>query len=163
MLSIKTGRKILGVFTDRVPVTLYRIQNGKSVALRDKAIQQSKKRTSFDLVLSSKGLVEPLLNNENFIRPNGMSTRPNGPMLQELVRNFSGNRVVLVEIPEGTLIPQDLVILHEHTDHYSFQSRVEMRLEDLNAKLTAFLIDEGKWMSPDDFCKENSFEDSINQ
>ena len=40
-------------------------------------------------------------------------------MLQETVQNFSGSNTVAVEIPADTLIPDELVIIHEHSDHYS--------------------------------------------
>jgi len=46
-------------------------------------------------------------------------------------------------IPEGTLLPDDLILVHEHTDHYSLQPAVEMDLKDLNKKITRFLEEKG--------------------
>ncbi|KAM0632853.1 hypothetical protein ACHAO3_005916 [Verticillium nonalfalfae] len=65
--------------------------------------------------------------------------RPLGDLQTKLVKDFKGSNVVVYAIPEGTILPDDLILVHEHTDHYSLQPAVEMQLKDLGKKITRFL------------------------
>ncbi|KAI8913717.1 hypothetical protein BC831DRAFT_489973 [Entophlyctis helioformis] len=121
-----------------VPVTLYRIQNGENVRLREHSEQKRLGRISFDYKLQPDGLVHPK-KGPLFEDPNGMSTRAVGPVLQEFIRTFRSKWPVVYEIPKGLELPDDLVLLHEHTDHFSFQCDVPMSSQDLNSKLTAMM------------------------
>ncbi|KAL3468729.1 hypothetical protein BJX99DRAFT_265873 [Aspergillus californicus] len=43
-----------------------------------------------------------------------------------------------------TALPDDLILVHEFGDHYSLQARKEMTVEELNAKINAFLTSKGQ-------------------
>jgi hypothetical protein len=51
-------RKLIGRYTDVTPIQLFRIQQGTSVKLRDKAVQVLKNRAAYDLSVHD-GLVYP--------------------------------------------------------------------------------------------------------
>lgn len=101
-----------------VPLQLFRIQNRKEVRLREYAAQEKLGRTSFDLMVQNDGLVHPMQGNK-FVRPNGMSWRPLGPILYELLADFKGNCIYIM--PKGLELPSTLTLIHEHSDHYSIQ------------------------------------------
>jgi hypothetical protein len=131
------GGKLIGRFTEAVPTTLFRMQSGKRAALRPHHLQVAKGSPSFDLHLHD-GKVLPMDPADDVFRgPNGMSLRPKGQMFAVLLDRFKGNHVY--EIPGGTELPKSLVLLHEHTDHYSLQTTAPVTLEELNSVLTRFL------------------------
>jgi len=132
------GRPLLGIYRE-LPLALFRLQAAKTVALRDYAVQRAAGRASFDLHLHDGGIVQPSDTAAmTFNGPNGMSLRPSGPMLASIVAQFRG-RCIVFEVPARTPVPEELVLLHEHTDHYSLQAARPMPLEELNKRLTAFL------------------------
>ena len=122
----------------QLPLTLYRIQAKPTVNLRDYAEQLAKGRTSYDLK-TTNGKVLPM-DGDTFHTPNGMSLRPNSPVMKTILENFRGNPRVYC-MPVGTTLPDGLVVLHEHSDHYSMQTTEPITLSDLNAKLTALLAE----------------------
>ncbi|EFC44493.1 predicted protein [Naegleria gruberi] len=69
--------------------------------------------------------------------PNGLSLRPGGHTLGHILAHYK-KKVGLILIPEGVAIPDDLVLIHEHTDHYSLQTSVPCTEDELNAKLNHF-------------------------
>jgi hypothetical protein len=75
---------------------------------------------------------------DEFHTPNGMSLRPSGEKMAAILREFRGGPRVY-RLQEGTRLPDGLVILHEHSDHYSLQVSEEMTLTAFNSKLTAYL------------------------
>ncbi|GAA5858300.1 hypothetical protein JCM8547_004639 [Rhodosporidiobolus lusitaniae] len=110
--------------------------------LRDHDTQVSKGRHSYDLHLEkADGFVYPLRDPSKFATPNGASLRPDGPMFQEIVRNFDVPNAVVWELDEGLPLPSELILYHEHSDHYSIQTRVPMPLPELNERITRFLVD----------------------
>jgi hypothetical protein len=129
-----TGQKIIGRFTV-APIGLFRIQTGQSVKLREYYRQKELKRMSFDY-RSTDGIIKPATGSD-FIGPNGMSLRPGGFVLGEIIANYRGNNIYF--IPKGTKFPSELVLLHEHSDHYSLQTSVECHENTLNQRLTDFL------------------------
>ena len=120
----------------QLPLTLYRIQPRLQVSLRDFDTQMAKKRESYDLKLHN-GLVLPMTG-DTFHTPNGMSLRPNSDTMVRILNQFRGD-VNVYSILQGTILPDDLVVIHEHTDHYSMQTTVPVSLPDLNAKMTELL------------------------
>eukprot|EP00300_Choanocystis_sp_HF-7_P033531 c45891_g1_i1.p1 GENE.c45891_g1_i1~~c45891_g1_i1.p1 ORF type:complete len:166 (+),score=33.38 c45891_g1_i1:29-499(+) len=120
----------------RLPVTLYRIQARLPVALRDYQSQTAKGRTSYDLTLHN-GLVLPA-QGDTWIGPNGMSLRPRTEKMISILREFKGEPTIYALL-EGMRLPPDLVLLHEHSDHYSLQTAVPIELPHLNSKLTALM------------------------
>lgn len=70
--------------------------------------------------------------------------QPLGKTQTRLVKRFRGSDVVVYAVPEGmfsfcktsnrvelialqgTPLPDDLILVHEHSDHYSLQPSVEM-------------------------------------
>eukprot|EP01087_Luapelamoeba_hula_P007389 TRINITY_DN1816_c0_g1_i1.p2 TRINITY_DN1816_c0_g1~~TRINITY_DN1816_c0_g1_i1.p2 ORF type:complete len:119 (-),score=14.60 TRINITY_DN1816_c0_g1_i1:37-393(-) len=89
---------------------------------------------------------------------NGASLRPNTPMLQEVIRNFRGRHTTVYRLPQDTPIPDDLILLHEHTDHFSLQCAVPMTLSELNKKLTTFCQKHGEKLTKQGFCDKYPFE-----
>lgn len=126
---------LLGRF-NKTPIVLYRIQGGEKVSLREHSEQVKLKRTSFDLKLGADGLVHPATG-ENFIGPNGASLRPGGFVFGEIVANFRGPRMRIIEIPAGVDLPKELVLLHEHSDHYSLQTSEKRSLKGMASALYA--------------------------
>ncbi len=79
-----------------------------------------------------------------------MSLRPLGQTLSKLAKSYNFDCVY--EISEGTQIPDDLILVHEYSDHYSLQTSIISSPEDLNKKLTMFLQKQ-KSLKKDDFLK----------
>lgn len=57
---------------------------------------------------------------DKYQKPNGLSCRPLGVNLTEYLEVFVGE--CIIELPKGLILPDDFVMIHEHTDHYSFQT-----------------------------------------
>ena len=127
--------KLLGRYKT-FPVTLYRLQQKKEVLLRDFMTQTNLGRNSYDFRLGEDGLIHPN-ESEFFIFPNGMSLRPLGLTLKNVAMTYKFKYAY--EIPMNTPIPENLILLHEHTDHYSLQSSIKCTPEELNDRLTKFL------------------------
>lgn len=125
----RAARPLLGRY-NKTPMVLYRVQNGEKVILREHSEQMKLKRTSFDLKLGADGLVHPATG-PNFIGPNGASLRPAGFVFGEIVANFRGPRMCIIEIPSGIVLPKELVLLHEHSDHYSLQTSEKRTLKGM--------------------------------
>mmetsp|Transcript_18707 Transcript_18707/g.26193 ORF Transcript_18707/g.26193 Transcript_18707/m.26193 type:complete len:169 (+) Transcript_18707:18-524(+) len=133
--STEGKKPLLGKF-DHIPIELYRIQTGVKVNLRDYDVQKKAGRTSFDVVLKN-GLVLPS-EGDFFMGPNGMSLRPGGFNMGEIVANFKGAHRI-IEIPKDIKLPKEFILLHEHSDHYSLQTTVPITLSELNSRMTKFL------------------------
>jgi len=118
-----------------LPLPLFRIQSGDKASLREYEDQKKKGRTSFDLKLGADGKVHPAPCPE-FIGPNGASLRPGGFNFGEIVATYRGPRIRIYELPAGLALPPTLVLLHEHSDHYSLQTTAPVSLEALNKTLT---------------------------
>lgn len=137
LLLFIMSRRIIGRFTT-VPTKLFRVQTGVGVKLRLEAAAIAAGRQSFDVSGQRDGLIWPRDPEEPlFLGPNGMSMRPLGEKLALIMSGYSRGRVF--EVPEGTPLPSELVLLHEHSDHYALQPTACMTLEALNAALTGFL------------------------
>lgn len=130
--------KVIGVYHDTTPVQLFRIISGKSgkIVLREKDAQLLKGSRSFDFQLKD-GIVLPI-SDFLFEGPNGMSLRPRGMSHYEILAGMKGE-VSVCEIPRGEEIPAGLVLVHEHSDHYSMQTDIPCTAKELNKKLTEFL------------------------
>ena len=138
MTAGSNGIKQLVKRFQKIPITLYRIQPRLPVSLRDYDTQMAKGRTSYDLKLNKDdGLVHPAHGDE-WIGPNGMSLRPGNDTMLNIIKNWKGDTQVY-RLQEGTRLPDELVILHERDDHYSFQTTEPVTLEDLNVRLTDYL------------------------
>ncbi|KAM0756189.1 hypothetical protein T439DRAFT_320885 [Meredithblackwellia eburnea MCA 4105] len=134
--ATRRPRPLLGKYTT-VPVELFRVNSSDKVALRDYDSQMKMERTAYDLHLKEDGLVHPS-QGDMFNGPNGCSLRPDGPMMQEVIRNFESENIVVWRIPQGLQLPSNLIILHEHTDHHSLQLTEPMTLSEFNKTLTSF-------------------------
>ena len=137
---------------------LFRVNSGEKVILRDFSSQKRLDRSSYDLVLKEDGLVHPAENTGNFEGPNGASVRPNSPFMQEIIRGYKGKGVTVYLLKEGTKLPPELTLLHEHTDHHSIQCTKPMKLKDLNALLTDFCKTKGVRMTKQEFVEKYPFE-----
>jgi len=150
--------KLLGRFAS-FPFDICRIQSGKVVSLRDRAVQTKEGRASFDVELHD-GKVIPALG-DDFLGPNGMSMRPPTPYFINFAENFGGKRVVVFRVPKGTALPNTLTLLHEHTDHYSLQTTVPCSLSELNQRLTKFLHEHAEALTVQGLAKR-SIEGKLN-
>ncbi|PNY27841.1 Uncharacterized protein TCAP_02242 [Tolypocladium capitatum] len=150
----------------KFPKELFRVNSGRSINLR----VWSPQRHSYD-ILTDKGLVEAKALNplsyaklarlNRILAPNGASMRPNSPYQQSLVSwRFRGSAVIVYSVPEanyrrdaypnannrgkGTRLPDDLLLVHERSDHYSLQPAIPMTIGGkfsciyLNARMTEF-------------------------
>lgn len=123
----------------RLPITLFRIQPRLPVRLRDKTTQMAANRSSFDLIVHPDGNVHPM-HGSQFHTPNGMSLRTANPKMRQILGDFRGGPELRVyRMQEHLNLPDGLVLLHEHSDHYSLQTSVPVPLDKLNQKLTEFL------------------------
>lgn len=121
--------KLLGVYSS-LPCDLFRVNATEKVILRDHDSQVAKNRTSYDTYLDANGLLQPSPSTGRFERPNGMSLRPNGPFLQEIVRGFNSDRMTIYKLPKGLeLKTRQLTCLWEHSDHHSVQTTVPIELD----------------------------------
>lgn len=146
-------RKLLGVYSS-LPCDLFRVNSTEKVILRDLVSQTENGLTSFDVVLDSNGLVQPSAGNL-FIRPNGMSVRPNGLFLQEIIGNFRSFNTTIYKLPKGLeLKSHQLTLLWEHNDHHSVQTTVPIELDALNDKLTKLCVKYGEKMNKSEFMKK---------
>ena len=59
----------------------------------------------------------------------------------DILSTYTGNNVLVTIIPEAEVIPADLVLLHEHGDHYSLQTSATCTPDELNFRLSTFLAD----------------------
>ena len=59
-------------------------------------------------------------------------------LFRDILSTYSG-KCEVVMIPEGTKLPADLILIHEHGDHYSLQTTKPITPTDLNKTLTSFI------------------------
>ncbi|POR34327.1 Uncharacterized protein TPAR_05471, partial [Tolypocladium paradoxum] len=149
------------------PKELFRVNNGPHVSIRP----WSPKRRIYDILVKN-GRVQPKsLDPSTYRAPNGASMRPNSPYQQHLASElFHGSDVLVYAVPkgmwpshsdavngageamseeidrslQGTRLPDDLLLVHERTDHYSLQPARDMTLDDLNDKATSFFLAHAK-------------------
>ena len=136
--------KLIAVFK-RFPKEIFRVNNGRKVELRTwtprrrvydisptNGLVQPKatKPMSYEGESSKERLVRPRVLRANLIlAPNGASMRPNSPYQQSLVSwRFRGDDVIVYAVPEGTALPDDLLLVHERSDHYSLQPAESMTI-----------------------------------
>ncbi len=119
------------------PVQLFRLVTTNTVKLREYKSQVAKGSHSYDFFLGEDGLIHPAAS-EFFEAPNGMSLRPHGIQMWDILASYRGNPKVLI-LPQGTAIPDDLALFHERSDHYSLQTAIPRTMNALNTTLTKFL------------------------
>jgi hypothetical protein len=142
-MAQKAVQRIVGRFTEVTPVALFRMQGTGNVRLRLESTARAAGRTIFDITEHNGFVLPREPSEERFLGPNGMPVRPKGSMLAVLMANFRAARPVIFEVPQGTRIPAELVLLHEHSDHYSVQPATKMTPAQLNKALTNFLSQGG--------------------
>jgi hypothetical protein len=129
-------KKIIGSYSS-FPETLFRIETESQVRLREQNIQLARKSRSYDYTIGKNGLVNPVVG-DLYIGPNGMSLRPAEINNWDIISSYEGDFQIVV-IPKSTSIPLELVLLHERGDHYSLQTSVPCRIDELNSRITKFL------------------------
>ncbi len=147
IIYLKMSKQLIGKYKV-FPITLYRLQQKKVVKLREMSSQLELGKSHFDFTLKD-GMVHPN-NTDKFIGPNGMSLLPLGQSLSKVAKTY--NFSYIYEISAGAEIPDDLILLHEHTDHYSLQTSIICSPNDFDKRLTLFLQKQ-KSLSKDDFLK----------
>lgn len=121
------------------PMDLFRICQAKKVTLREFEAQKKKGSRSFDYILNEDKLIHASVG-DTFVRPNGLSLRPRGINMWDILSTWAGRgKTNVLVIPQGTIIPDDLVLIHEHGDHYSLQTTISRTPRDLNSSLTKFM------------------------
>ena len=130
---------LLGRFTSITPVSLFRVQSGLAVSLRPEAAARAAGRRSYDISEREGAVWARDASEKAFLGPNGMSMRPLGTTLAVLIATFKARNTLVLEVPAGTPLPPELVLLHEHTDHYALQPAQRMTLVELNDSLSKFL------------------------
>ncbi|KAJ5628083.1 hypothetical protein N7490_010311, partial [Penicillium lividum] len=127
----------------QTPKEMFRIKMGISVRLRGHPGPVRPQR-SFDLLTTAGKVILKALDPDNYYWPNGASMRPNSRSQQWLVRIAKGSPIYVFSVPAGTILPDDLILVHEFKDHYSLQARKEMTVEELNTKINDFLATKGQ-------------------
>ncbi|KAI2611995.1 hypothetical protein GGR54DRAFT_338782 [Hypoxylon sp. NC1633] len=135
----------------RFPKELFRVNNGQVIKLR----VWTPKRHLYDIVTHHE-LVQPkALSPLSYVAPNGASMRPNSPYQQSLVSwRFRGIDTLVYSVPEGTTLPDDLLLVHERSDHYSLQPARTMTLDELNTTMTRFFITNARVFTREQWLKE---------
>ncbi len=110
-----------------LPVTLYRFQSDKLPKLREKSFQKKMGKLSFDFTLGTNGLYNPAIGNK-YPGPNGLSLRPIGGNLAEFLE-YAYPTTIIYELPKDLVVPSSLVMIHEHNDHYSLQTKESVEPE----------------------------------
>ncbi|KAF2760178.1 hypothetical protein EJ05DRAFT_274469 [Pseudovirgaria hyperparasitica] len=128
-----------------VPKELFRVNYGLAIRLREWSLQRQR---SYDILTDSGRVKAKALDPHNYKPPNGASMRPMGFYQKKLVAQLRGESGVIY------CIPADLILVHEHTDHYSLQAATEMSLEQLNTKITSFLASSGTIMDKKQWLQE---------
>src|ERR1700753_2304928 len=82
------------------PVDMFKVSAKPQIILRDFDTQDECGRKAYDLHLGRDGLVHPKPG-PNWEGPNGASMRPNGPMLQKIIRGFRGEHTTIYRVQEG--------------------------------------------------------------
>lgn len=65
-------------------------------------------------------------------------------------------KAFVFKIPEGTALPDGLVLYHEHTDHFSMQTSVACLPQELNKKLTEF-VSQFSFYSKEDYFRRYGY------
>jgi hypothetical protein len=137
--SGENSQQIIARYTDVVPISLFRIcAKSRNVVLREYEVQIAKGSRSYDVTLAKDGLIYPAPLDNVFIGPNGASLRPAGINMWDILSERKGVTNVL-EVPKGTKIPEGLVLLHEHGDHYSLQCTAPMKRKALETLMNSFV------------------------
>ncbi|KAF1961563.1 hypothetical protein CC80DRAFT_401956 [Byssothecium circinans] len=129
-----------------VPKELFRVNNGRAVRLREWSLQRQR---SYDILTDAGKVSAKALDPKTYRKPNGASMRPNSAFQKRLVSSLKGANTIVYAVPAGVPLPDDLILVHEHTDHYSLQAAKEMTLPELNDKITNFLQFKGRVFSKD--------------
>lgn len=136
---------------ETIPETLYRIHNSGNIKLRSferRIAAGMQGEFSYDLH-EKDGMVWPVTE-DVFTEPNGMSLRPKCDLQRQQVMNHGGSKLKIFVLPAGMEVPSKLILVHEHTDHYSMQVRIPMTFEEFNKELNLML--KGlKTLSKDEF------------
>ncbi|KAI0010078.1 hypothetical protein F4779DRAFT_327899 [Xylariaceae sp. FL0662B] len=134
----------------KFPRELFRVNGGPEVKLR--AFEPAR-RNVYDIIVDKDGMVHPkALHPETYESPNGSAVRSNCPYLHSLIRHrFTGYNMVVYAVPKGTLLPEDLLLVHERPHQYSIQPAEPMTIDDLNEKITQFLVKHAKAYDQDQF------------
>ena len=122
-----------------IPLKLFRIVGAtKKVVVREKTKQFDKGSRSFDYTIGADGLIHPAPLDNTFIGPNGASFRPASINMWDFLSQRKGITYV-VEVPEGSILPPELVMLHERDDHYSLQLTTPMKPTVFNKRINDYL------------------------
>ncbi|KAJ5165429.1 uncharacterized protein N7500_007259 [Penicillium coprophilum] len=127
-------RRFIQSFT-QIPKDIFRVNSGTSIRLRAWPGPR-RPHGVFDL-LTTAGKVQPkALDPATYEFPNGASMRPNSRTQQNLVRTVKPRDGYTVYTSSsidldyaGTVLPEDLILVHEFRDHYSLQARKEMTVK----------------------------------
>lgn len=142
LVSGKSGdsqfKLLIKKYLDKFPHTLFRINLTKSpkFKLKEYKEQEAKGSSSYDFV-AANGKICPLPS-DLFSSPNGMSMRPNTQNEFTIISDKSGKTFIL-EIPAGTSVPDETVLVHEFGDQFSLQPAVAMDPEHFNVKISYFM------------------------
>ncbi|KAJ5470065.1 hypothetical protein N7530_007422 [Penicillium desertorum] len=140
----------------QVPKDMFRVNSGISIRLRAWP-GPTRPHGVFDLLTTAGKVQSKALDPATYYFPNGASMRPNSRTQQNLVRTakpWGGHAIYVYAIMAGTVLPNDLILVHEFRDHYSLQARKEMTVEELNAKIEALLATRGQRFTRDEWLQQ---------
>jgi hypothetical protein len=132
----------------KFPKTLYRLQNSLRFKLKEHEYELIKGRNSYDHVANEQGLYIP----RNFSVSQPKNFEPNGVQLFSMSENFKNiilstmkgalRYYYVVEIPEGTALPDQTVLLQDPVEDFVFWLETEVPIEakDFNSKIELMLL-----------------------
>ncbi|KAJ5360721.1 hypothetical protein N7517_009912 [Penicillium concentricum] len=119
----------------RIPMDMFRVNSGTSIRLRAWPAPR-RPHGMFDLLTTAGKVQTKALDPASYEFPNGASMRPNSRTQQNLVRTVKPRDGYTIYTSSsidlsyaGTVLPEDLILVHEFRDHYSLQARKEMTVE----------------------------------
>eukprot|EP01117_Protostelium_nocturnum_P016258 TRINITY_DN6393_c0_g1_i2.p1 TRINITY_DN6393_c0_g1~~TRINITY_DN6393_c0_g1_i2.p1 ORF type:complete len:220 (-),score=64.40 TRINITY_DN6393_c0_g1_i2:152-811(-) len=154
----KRKKQVLGVYSV-VPEDLFRVNESFSTKLKTKSEQRKAGKANYDVeVKEEDGLIHPF-NGKYYQGPNGASARPNSIITHFVLSQYE--KAKIYRISKGTKLPEELVLVHEHSNHHSFQPSKPMNLSQFNDSLTHFFKSSGELMTKKQFLSRYPFEQAF--
>lgn len=114
---------------------MFRLLNVRKITF--KAREKKDVPSAYDIVVTN-GFVKPL-SSDDFAGPNGATLRPNTYEEYYIICGRSA-KSYLCEIPKGTKVPDQCILVHEFGDHFSLQPKIEIPIADFDQIVTKFLL-----------------------
>ncbi|KAJ5958251.1 uncharacterized protein N7479_005401 [Penicillium vulpinum] len=167
------------------PASLYRFQTHRHSRLYDRDFKQGDWEYEDGTEVAADGLVHPNITADcmrkqlhincllTYLVSNGALFMPNTHDMQRVTRMSNDYYLEDVEsgkpaaeahylcMPQGTSIPNSLILFREHTSRFSLQPAHPMSLDRLNKTLTRFYFHFGRTFNPDAWLDRNPYDEAF--